>query len=99
LGRVELYAQVSQNGAIKEVLELQPEEGFVDIEEIVIVGYTDVEAEYTESSSHKSLIAEGRRLIESFPILEIPELYGQTMKFKFKFEIRLTGRQPVYLPI
>jgi hypothetical protein len=88
IGTVELYALVSQKGTIKEVLELQPDEGFVEIEEIVIIGYTGVESEHTESSDHMSLRSEGRRVIESFPVLEIPELYGQTMKLTFKFDIR-----------
>ena len=95
IGTVVLFARVNQNGTIKDVLEINPEEGFVDSEDIVIVGYTKAENGTTDAKSKpsvsynlKNLKPEGRRVIESFPVLEIPELYGQTLKFSFKFEIR-----------
>ena len=88
IGTVVLFARVNQNGTIKEVLELQPKEGFVEIEKIDIIGYTNARSEHPVSYSLKSLKPEGRRVIESFPVLEIPKLNGLAMKFSFKFDIK-----------
>jgi len=85
---VELFARVSGNGMIAEVMEIQPEEDYVNIDEIVIVGYKPENVEAAESSTHKSLIAEGRRVINSFPKLEIPELFGKTIKLQFRFTLQ-----------
>lgn len=87
-GIIELFARIGGDGRITEVMELQPEEGFIDIDEIVIVAYKAENVEATESSKHEILISEGRRVINTFPKLEIPELYGKIMKLKFKFVLQ-----------
>lgn len=84
-GIIELFARISNDGKITEVVERQPEEDYIDIDEIVIVGYKAENVEATESSKNEILILEGRRVINSFPKLKIPELYGKIMKLKFKF--------------
>jgi beta-lactamase regulating signal transducer with metallopeptidase domain len=87
-GTVELFARVSGNGMIDEVMEIQPEEDYVNIDEIVIVGYKPENVEAAESSTHEVLISESRRVIDSFPKLEIPELYGKTIKLQFIFVLQ-----------
>ncbi|MFO7924807.1 MAG: hypothetical protein R6U58_14070 [Bacteroidales bacterium] len=87
-GSIELFARVSGSGMIDEVMEIQPEEDYVNIDKIVIVGYKPKNVEMAESSTHKNLIAEGRRVINSFPKLEIPELYGKTIKLQFRFVLQ-----------
>lgn len=91
IGSIVLYAQVNPDGTIKEVLEVQPKEQFVEFEEIVIIGYTVEESEKikkTKSARHESLLEEGNRVINSLPKLDIPELQGGVIKFVFKFVIR-----------
>lgn len=87
-GTVELFARVGGDGMIAEVMEIQPEEDYVNIDEIFIVGYKPENIVTIESSSHESLITEGRRVINSFPKLEIPELYGKTIKLQFRFTLQ-----------
>lgn len=87
-GTVELFARVGGNGMIVEVMKIQPEEDYVNIDEIFIVGYKPENIVTIESSSHESLITEGRRVINSFPKLEIPELYGKTIKLQFRFTLQ-----------
>ena len=87
-GTVELFARVSGNGIIDEVMEIQPEEDYLNIDEIVIVGYKPENVEAAEYSTHESLIAEGRRVIRSLPKLEIPELHDKIMKLKFRFVLQ-----------
>lgn len=58
------------------------------MEDFLIAAYTEVKSDKNASSNHKRLVAEARRVIGSLPLVNIPELYGQTMKFEFRFEIR-----------
>jgi len=87
IGTVVLYAKINEDGSIKEVLERNSDDDFVDIKEVVIVGYQN-KPTTTKYGSREILAAEGRRVIESFPKIEIAELNGQTLKFRFKFLIR-----------
>ena len=88
IGVVVLYAAVGQDGTIEEILEGHPAKQFVDIEEVTIIGYQNDEPIAISYGSQETLKAEGQRVIESFPPLGIPDLYGQTLKFKFKFLLR-----------
>jgi len=88
IGVVVLYATVGRDGTIEEILEGHPGKQFVDIEDVTIVGYQNDEPTKISYGSQEKLTAEGQRVIESFPPLEIPDLYGQTLKFKFKFLLR-----------
>lgn len=87
-GTVELFARVGGNGMIDEIMEIQPEEDYINIDEIIIVARKPENVEAAESSTHESLITEGRRVINSFPKLEIPELYGKTIKLQFRFRLQ-----------
>ncbi len=91
IGSVRLYARVNPDGTIEEVLEAQPDEQFVEFKEIVIIGYTGDDSKIikkTKSANHESLIEEGKRVINSFPKLEFPEVQGEVIKLEFRFDIR-----------
>jgi hypothetical protein len=41
----------------------------------------------TQSYRHQPLLEEGKRVVESLPKLEIPELQGKLIQFNFKFDL------------
>lgn len=88
VGEVELYARINSQGGINEVLELQPVSDYIDVDEVVITEYAPQGQEILKSSRHESLISEAHRVIMSLPGLDIPEVYGQTLKFTFKFVLK-----------
>ena len=88
MGMIEFFVRVNNNGMIDEVMETQPEGDYISIDEIVIVARISVNGELTDSSTHESLISESLKVINSFPKLEIPELFGNTIKLQFRFVLR-----------
>ena len=55
------------------------------------MGYTSEDTEKikkTKSYRHEALLNEGKRVIESLPKLEIPELHGKLIQFNFKYDLR-----------
>jgi beta-lactamase regulating signal transducer with metallopeptidase domain len=98
-GHVSLFASVNNDGKITEITTFEPADGYIDIDEIVIVGYTgardgisETETELADSPDHETLISEGKRVINSFPVINIPELKGKRAKFNFRFVLQ-PGRQ------
>ncbi len=87
-GTIELYARMNNEGRVNEVLELQPVRDYIDVDELVIVGYAPDGIETTESTRHSELIDESRRVIMSLPRCDIQEIFGQTLKFTFKFVLQ-----------
>jgi beta-lactamase regulating signal transducer with metallopeptidase domain len=88
IGSITLFATVSGTGEINEVLDRNPEIPVTEIEEIVIIGYQNDEITPVNFGSREILSEECERVIKSFPKLNIPDLQGQALKFKFKFLIR-----------
>jgi hypothetical protein len=93
MGRVDLYVSVGSDGIVRGLTERQPASGYIDIREIVAVGYAvrrddpsvHHRVELVEHPGHPLLVAEGRRLVRSFPELDIPEIMGRTIKLSFNF--------------
>ncbi len=88
VGVVELYARVGNDGAIREVTGQKPDGNYVEADEVIIVANALTDAGQRESSNHRMLVAEGRRVLESFPELEIPSFMDQTVKFQFRFVLQ-----------
>ena len=90
IGTARIYARVNPDGRIQEVLDIKPDEEFMEFSEVVIVAYIDEDPKKikkTKSYRHESLLSEGRRAVESLPKLEIPELQGKLIQFNFKFDL------------
>jgi hypothetical protein len=93
MGRVDLYVSVGSDGIVKGITERQPASGYVDIREIVVIGYGNrrddpsgnPRVEFVRHPGHPVLVAEGRRLVQSFPVLDIPEVKGRIMKLSVNF--------------
>ncbi len=87
-GTVELYARISNNGRINEILELQPVLDYIELDEIVIVAYAPEGIRICQSARHTALIEESRRVVMSMPRCDIQEIFGQTLKFTFRFVLQ-----------
>ncbi|MFO7824007.1 MAG: M56 family metallopeptidase [Cyclobacterium sp.] len=102
IGTVRLYARVSADGMIQEVLDVKPDEEYVAYDEVVIIGYMGEHSENlkkTKSYRHQILLAEGKRVVESLPKLEISDLQGKLVQFNFKFDLRSTyDRSKIWVP-
>ncbi|WP_158857726.1 M56 family metallopeptidase [Lunatibacter salilacus] len=91
IGTVRIYARVNPDGSIQEVLDVKPKEEFLEFDEVVIIAYLNEEGKKlrkTKSYRHESLLAEGRRVVEMLPKLEIPEFQGNLIQFNFKYDLR-----------
>ncbi len=87
-GTVQLYARINNQGLVNEILELQPVRDYIEVNEIVISAAAPVGKEITVSSRHASLVAESRRVLMALPKCDIQEIFGQTLKFTFKFVLQ-----------
>jgi hypothetical protein len=74
MGHVSIFGGVKITGEIIEITQSEPDDAYVDIDEIVIVAYHSPETEPAESDDNEILIAEGRKIINSLPVLNIPEI-------------------------
>lgn len=88
IGSVTLFAVVSATGEVGEVLDQKPDSPIKEIEEVVIIGYQNDEVTPVNFGNREFLAQECQRVIHSFPKLNIPDLQGQVLKFKFKFLLR-----------
>lgn len=91
IGTARIYARVSEEGGILEVLDVRPKERFVTFDEVVVIGYPGdglEEFKKTKSYRHQSLLEEGTRVVSSLPKLEISSLQGKLVQFTFKFDLR-----------
>lgn len=87
-GTVELYARISNNGRVNEILELQPVRDYIELDEIVVVTYAPEGIRICQSARHTALIEESRRAVMSMPRCDIQEIFGQTLKFTFRFVLQ-----------
>ena len=87
-GYISLFAEVNSDGRITEISASEPSDGYVDIDEIVIVGYSLPGIEMVDSPDHEKLISEGKRVINSFPVINMQELKGKKAKFNFRFVLQ-----------
>lgn len=87
-GTIELYARLNNRGRIGDIVELQPGGDYIDIREIVIVADAPSGTEISESTRHESLVAESRRALTSLPRCDMQEIFGEVLKFTFKFVLK-----------
>ena len=81
---------------IQEVLDVKPDKEYVAYDEVVIIGY-DGRAfrkfgggKKPNPIDIKSCLAEGKRVIESLPRLDIAAFQDKLVQFNFKFDLRST---------
>ena len=84
-GTIELYVRINFEGRVGQILTLQPVTDYVELKEIVVSARAPEGIDIVESSRHESLLSESRKAIMALPKCDIQEIYGQTLKFTFKF--------------
>jgi hypothetical protein len=90
-GSIVVFAKVDGNGIIEVVSTDIPKGDYVELKGISITGYLSEEEakpNKIKSSNHENLVEEAKRVVNSFPKLEIAELQNQTIKFQFSFDLR-----------
>jgi hypothetical protein len=90
-GSIVVFAKVDGNGIIEVVSTDMPKGDYVELKGISITGYLSEEEakpNKIKSSNHENLVEEAKRVVNSFPKLEIAELQNQTIKFQFTFDLR-----------
>ena len=94
MGHISLFARMNSAGKFTEITASEPSGDYVDIDEVVIVGYGKPETETVDSPDHETLITEGTRVINSLPVFNIPELKGKNAKFNFRFVLQPGAIRP-----
>jgi TonB family protein len=84
-GRIEIYAEINREGKINQISETAPAVPFETLDEVVIVAYASENPVSSTADLKKPLIDESKRVIQSFPKIEIPGLQGKWVKFQFNF--------------
>lgn len=86
-GKIELYAEIGRDGKINQLSETAPAVPFETLDEVVIVAYgTEKPVPPTVDFYFLRMLKdESKRVIQSFPKIEIPELQGKWVKFQFNF--------------
>jgi hypothetical protein len=86
-GRIEIYAEINREGKINQISETAPAVPFETLDEVVIVAYgTEKPVPPTVDFYFLRMLKdESKRVIQSFPKIEIPGLQGKWVKFQFNF--------------
>ena len=85
-GNISFFFRVDDNGKIFDIKK--PNKGDINLEEIVVVSYkTKTPGRYIKNADNKILTNEMERVLESVPLIEIPEYKGKTIKINVKFEL------------
>ena len=90
-GQVVLFANVDASGNIMTVSTEQTEDGFVELKEVSSIGYSPKDqpkSKKIHASDHENLVEEAKRVVSSFPKIEIAELQKQTLRFQFSFDLK-----------
>lgn len=87
-GKVELYFKVSKQGQIVDVVLVQPQSDFIEIDEVVVVANGKSRDNNEDSTIDENLKDEAKRLIKSSPKIEVPEFLGKWMKISIAFVLQ-----------
>jgi len=88
IGTVELYARVTRDGRVKEVLERPPSGNYIEIKDTIVMKILGWPNPTTESSNHARLIREGHRSLMALPRFDIPEIQEGAIKVIFRWELK-----------
>lgn len=88
IGTVELYARVTRDGRVKEVLERPPSGTCIEIKDTIVMKIIGWSKSTVESSNHTRLIREGHRSLMALPRLDIPEIQEAVIKVIFRWELK-----------
>jgi outer membrane biosynthesis protein TonB len=97
-GNISFFFRIDDNGKIFDIK--RPNKGDISLEEIVVVSSkTEIPGRYIKNADNKILTNEIERVLESTPLIEIPEFKGKTIKINVKFELQETTDKQTILEL
>ncbi len=87
-GKIILYAEFDKDGKIVRISETGPESSFEILDEVVIIGYQRETPGQTTDETLKLLGEESKRIMRSFPKIDIPEFRGKWVKMQLNFVLQ-----------
>ncbi|NHB69769.1 M56 family metallopeptidase [Perlabentimonas gracilis] len=87
-GRVSLYLRIDHQGKVAQVMEAQPAEEFIEVDEILAVARLGSGVETLELKNHKELVAECKRVVSMLPELQIQEFMGKVIEIQVVFMLQ-----------
>jgi beta-lactamase regulating signal transducer with metallopeptidase domain len=87
-GRIILYAEFDKDGKITRISETGPESSPEILDEVVIIGYQPDTPGQPTNETLKLLTEESKRVIRSFPKLDIPEFREKWVKMQLNFVLQ-----------
>lgn len=87
-GTIKLFVRFNQDGSVASILkEMKPDADIVKMDEVVVVAYAKAgEPDVSDkSNSYDALEREVRRVIEKFPLMDIPAFKGKAVEVNIKF--------------
>ncbi len=87
-GRIILYAEFDKDGKITRISETGPESSPEILDEVVIIGYQPDTPGQPTNETLKLLGEESKRVIRSFPKLDIPEFREKWVKMQLNFVLQ-----------
>ena len=87
-GRIILYAEFDKDGKITRISETGPESNPEIMDEVVIIGYLPDTPGQATNETLKLLGEESKRVMSSFPKIDIPEFRGKWVKMQLNFVLQ-----------
>ena len=95
MGIVDLFINVDNKGNVTGISEQRLSSRGKLIDGIIIVAIKPEGVDRVKFSRHPLLVDECRRVLQSMPVLDIPELQGRSVRLSFSFILQVENRQPL----
>jgi TonB-dependent SusC/RagA subfamily outer membrane receptor len=84
--KISLYAEISHEGKITNISETKPDAQVISVDEITVSSKSSKDVKKNSSKeSEKILQQEAKRLIKTINKIDIPDLQGKWVQFRFNF--------------
>jgi TonB-dependent SusC/RagA subfamily outer membrane receptor len=84
-GDVKVFAFVNGAGSITQITMIPPESGFLNIDEIVVVGNIPLSISLKQNDKSSALMEEASLQVKKLPDLQIEQIRNNWVQFQFKF--------------
>jgi TonB-dependent SusC/RagA subfamily outer membrane receptor len=87
-GAIKVYAYVNGEGEITQISESAPGNGYLSVEEVVVVGYARENNPKKSVENSPALMQEAALTVKKLPALDIADFKGKWVVFNFKFMLQ-----------
>jgi hypothetical protein len=92
MGIVDLFINVDNEGNVTGISKQRPSSRGKLIDGIIIVAVKPEGVDRVKYSSHPLLVAECQRVLQSMPVLDIPDLKGRSVRLSFSFILQVENQ-------